>query len=57
MDTMHTTNGQRQTAKLNCAVSTVCEKKTRTPPSREASRLFVVPEQGTGHKTLQALWS
>jgi hypothetical protein len=54
MDTIYTTNGQRQTAKLNYGKSTMWEKKPRTTP-REASRLFVGLEQVTRHKTLQAV--
>jgi hypothetical protein len=44
----------RQTATLNYEISTVLEVKPGTTPQK-TSGLLVGPEQGTRHKTLQAV--
>ena len=49
-------DGDRQTATLNCEISTVGETKPRTTP-RNTSRLLMGPEQVARTKTLQAVSS
>jgi hypothetical protein len=48
------TETDRQTATLNCEISTVWERKPRATPQK-TSVLLVGLEQGTRHKTVQVI--
>jgi hypothetical protein len=54
IDTTYSKNGQRETATLNCEISTVWATKPRTFPLK-TSWLLIWKEQDTRAKTLQAM--
>jgi len=55
MDTTRSVNGQRQTATLNCEISTMGEKRQRKT-HQKICRLLMGSEQVMKNKTLQAIW-